>query len=66
MSKDIFYVKNLTSYAPSLSTTSVVKLKGAGLILRVYLGAFGVNMLILQVGHFYSKKCMEASQQLSS
>ena len=52
MSKDIFYVKNLTSYAPSLSTTSVVKLKGAGLILRVYLGAFGVNMLNLPFSHF--------------
>ena len=63
MSRDIFYVRKLTSCAPSLSVTSVVKLKGAGLILRVYLGAFGINMLILQVGHCYSKKFLEASQQ---
>ena len=66
MSRDIFYVRKLTSCAPSLSVTSVVKLKGAGLISRVYLGAFGINMLILQVGHCYSKKCIDASQQLRS
>ena len=64
MSRDIFYVRKLTSCAPSLTVISVMK--GAGFISQVYLGAFGVNMLILQVGHFYSKKCMEASQQLSS
>ena len=58
MSRDIFYVRKLTSCAHSLSVTSVVKLKGAGLISRVYLGALGNNMIILQVGHCYSKTCI--------
>ena len=46
--------------------TSVVKLKGAGLISQVYLGAFGINMLNLEFSHFYSKKVYGGKPKLSS